>query len=141
MSAVGFHSQGSARAANRGRYPAAATAGFIDVERNDRGRILPGNSNGGDTMTTISAEPDFVVVIPLIDRNGIAGFVERPLVAWRVDGNADHGLRVPIMENDDEPFAGLYVVQTPDGSYHFSDGERCENADAVVAGFRKRFVR
>ena len=34
----------------------------------------------------------------------------------------------------------MYALRHPDDSYRFPDGEHCDNADAVVANFKKRFV-
>jgi hypothetical protein len=98
-------------------------------------------------MTTIPAEPGFVVVIPLFDNSGIAGLAEHPVAAWRIE--ADSGQRVPIIDHgeveeeidvEEEIAEGRYALQHPDGSYHLPDGERCDNEDAVVEGFEKRFA-
>ena len=37
-------------------------------------------------MTNIPAEPGFVVVIPLFDDDGVAGFAEHPVIGWRTEG-------------------------------------------------------
>src|SRR4029077_16506846 len=98
-------------------------------------------------MTTIPVEPGFVVVVPLFDNDGIAGLAEHPVAAWRIE--ADSGQRVPIVDHDEvedeidveeEIEKGRYALQHPDGSYHFADGERCDNEDAVVESFEKRFA-
>jgi len=98
-------------------------------------------------MTTIPAEPGFVVVVPLFDKDGIAGLAEHPVAAWRIE--ADSGQRVPIIDHgeveeeidvEEEIAEGRYALQHPDGSYHLPDGERCDNEDAVVESFEKRFA-
>ena len=48
-------------------------------------------------MTTIPAEPGFVVVVPLFDNDGIAGLAEHPVAAWRIE--ADSGQRVPMIDH------------------------------------------
>ena len=90
-------------------------------------------------MTSIPAEPGFVMIIPLFDDDGIAGFAEHPVIAWRTEGKR----LVPITEHGDveeEMKEDRYALRHPDDSYHFPDGEHCDNADAVVASFKKRFV-
>ena len=98
-------------------------------------------------MTTIPAETGFVVVIPLFDNDGIAGLAEHPVAAWRIE--ADSGRRLPIIDHgeveeeidvEEEIAEGRYALQHPDGSYHLPDGERCDNEDAVVESFEKRFA-
>ena len=48
-------------------------------------------------MTSIPAEPGFVMIIPLFDDDGIAGFAEHPVIAWRTEGKR----LVPITEHGD----------------------------------------
>jgi hypothetical protein len=90
-------------------------------------------------MTTTPAEPGFVVVIPLFDDDGIAGVAEHPVIAWRTEGKQ----LVPITKHGDveeEMTEDRYALRHPDDGYHFPDGEHCDNADALVASFKKRFV-
>jgi hypothetical protein len=98
-------------------------------------------------MTTIPAETGFVVVIPLFDNDGIAGLAEHPVAAWRIE--ADSGRRLPIIDHgeveeeidvEEEIAEGRYALQHPDGSYHFADGERCDNEDAVIESLERRLA-
>jgi hypothetical protein len=80
----------------------------------------------------------FAVVRPLYGPAGIRGMSLEPVIAWRVDRNADSGRIVPVTDYDDEPPDDIYAIRHPDGSFHFPDGERCDNESALFARFRKR---
>ena len=84
---------------------------------------------------------------PCASASGIAGLAEHRVAAWRIE--ADSGQRVPIIDHgeveeeidvEEEIAEGRYALQHPDGSYHLPDGERCDNEDAVVESFEKRFA-
>ncbi len=98
-------------------------------------------------MTSIPAEPGFVMIIPLFDDDGITGLAEHPVAAWRIEAGSgrririiDHGEVEEEIDVEEEIAEGRYALQHPDGSYHLPDGERCDNKDAVVESFEKRFA-
>jgi len=69
-------------------------------------------------MTSIPAEPGFVMIILLFDDDGIAGFAEHPVIAWRTEGKR----LVPITEHGDveeEMKEDRYALRNPDDSYDF----------------------
>ena len=75
----------------------------------------------------------FAVVRPLYGPDGIRGMSLEPVVAWRDDGNADSGRVVPVTDYDDEPPDDVYAIRPPDETFRFPDGERCDNASALLA--------
>ena len=95
---------------------------------------------------TIYEDGDFTVAIPMFDACGVAGFVEYPVIGWRIDGSTRHGKLIPVIEVDvdtngddiGEPADSIFAVRYPDGHWYFEDSERCDNPADVLAGLEKR---
>lgn len=91
------------------------------------------------TTTTIPADDGFGVAVPCFDHTGLCGFTVDKVTAWRIAGPVDSGQLIPVSEDDDDLGPDdLFAVEHPDGSFRFSDGERCDTPADLLASFRRR---
>ena len=91
------------------------------------------------TTTTIPAYDGFGVAVPCFDHTGLCGFTVDKVTAWRIAGPVELRQLIPVSEDDDDlGWHDLRGVEHPDGSFRFSDGERCDTPADLLASFRRR---